>query len=156
VDGGSVAKLEGVKQAVIDAYPWVEVLEGMAIKVLRVAPDGGFTMMLRAQPGFELFTHRHLGEVHAHTIAGRWRYLEYDEVFEAGSYVYEEADSVHTLKVPDDVDGPTIVLFVVSQGQEILDADGELMSVETGETIDGYYRAALEEVGLSAPASLRA
>ncbi len=151
-----MAKLEGVKQAVLDAYPWVEVLEGMEIKVLRIASDGGFTMMLRAQPGFQLFTHRHLGEVHAHTISGRWRYLEYDEVFEAGTYVYEEADSLHTLKIPADVDGPTVVLFVVSQGQEILDDEGELMSVETGETIDGYYRAALEEVGVSAPPPLRA
>ncbi len=35
-----MAKLEGVKQAVLDAYPWVEVLEGMEIKVLRIASDG--------------------------------------------------------------------------------------------------------------------
>lgn len=150
-----MAELEGVKQAVLGAYPWVEVLEGMEIKVLRIASDGGFSMMVRFQPGFELFTHRHLGDVHAHTISGRWRYLEYDEVFEASSYVYEEADSVHTLKIPDDVEGPTVVLFVVDKGQEILDEDGELISVETGETIDGHYRAALEEAGMSAPPPLR-
>lgn len=151
-----MAKLKGVKQAVLEAYPWAEVIDGMEIKLLRIDPGGGFSMMIRCQPGFQLFKHRHLGEVHGFTLSGRWQYLEYDEVFEAGSYVYEDADSMHTLKIPDDAGEPAVIHFVVAKGQEILDDEGGILSVETGETIDAYYRAALEDAGLSAPAALGA
>ena len=151
-----MAKLEGVKQAVLEAYPWAEVIEGMEIKVLRVDPGGGFSMMIRCQPGFQLFKHRHLGEVHGLTLTGCWQYLEYDELFRAGSYVHEEAESVHTLKIPDDAREPAVIHFVVEKGQEILADDGEIISTETGESIDAYYRAALEDLGLSAPPALGA
>ena len=39
--------------------------------------------------------------------------------------------------------------------EEIMDDDGEVFSVETGETIDGHYRMALEADGKTAPPSLR-
>jgi len=61
--------------------------------------------------------HRHTGSVDAYTSAGRWHYLEYDFYVTAGSYLYEAANSVHTLHVPEDNEGDTDVCSSLSRGR---------------------------------------
>jgi len=50
----------------------------------------------------------------------------------AGSYIYEPANSVHTLDVPEDNEGTTNVLFVIEGALLNLDADGGIESVTDG------------------------
>lgn len=68
-------------------------------------------VMSRMAPGTRTCTHLHLGPVTGFTYQGRWRYLEYDWVAEAGSCIFEPAGSIHTLVVEGDE--PAIVLFHV-------------------------------------------
>jgi quercetin dioxygenase-like cupin family protein len=104
--------------------PWVEVTDGVELRLLRVTNDGsGYTALFRFAPGTRLPPHHHMGSVHAYTLEGRWHYLEHDWVAEPGSYVFEPAGSAHTLEVPAD-SPPAVVLFVVEGGMVILDDAG--------------------------------
>ena len=111
-------------------------------------------------------THHHFGEVHAYTISGRWGYREYDWEASAGTYVYEEPRSVHTLFVPEDGDEPAVVFFTISAGMmlfldtlpdEMLDQakdmniDVDQTLLQDGVTIDALYAAALEAAGEDYP-----
>ena len=51
------------------------------------------------QAGFEVATHRHTGPVWGYTKSGAWKYKEYEYVNRADSFLYEPANSVHTLAV---------------------------------------------------------
>ena len=62
----------------------------------------------------------------ASPLAGRWHYLEYDFYSTAGSYIYEPANSVHTLDVPEDNTEDTDVLFVIEGALLNLDPDGRV------------------------------
>lgn len=129
----------------VESLAWAEVLPGIHIRMLRVCDDGGgYTMMMRAEPGATLPRHRHLGDVHAITHRGRWRYDDYDWIAGPGTYVHELAGSAHTFHVPDDATEDAYITFVVEGPQEILDDDGSVASVESGATIAEYYRAFVE------------
>src|SRR5579864_6876274 len=93
-----------------DETPWVDTGVGVELKVLRVDPiHGTWTIRNRFAPGVVLQTHKHTGTVHGYTLSGAWHYLEYDFVSRAGSYIFEPANSVHTLAVPQANEGATDV-----------------------------------------------
>lgn len=146
----------GITSLVVDTdIPWVTFVEGVEMKLLRINEQSGqFSMLNRFQPGFATPTHYHRGPVHAYTLSGKWRYLEYDWTARAGDYVYEAADTCHTLVVPEDTEEPTVVLFVVEAVLEFLDEDGELMFVQDAESIHQMYRDALEEADLPYPEAI--
>lgn len=132
--------------------PWAEMWEGIELKVLRVGEKTGvYTVMTRFQPGIELPRHRHFGEVHAYTIAGTWRYKEYDWEAVAGDYIYEPPNSVHTLEVPADATEPAIVIFTIDKGMVLLGENDELLMIEDAQTVLGYYVGALEARGIAVP-----
>lgn len=143
----------GMTSLVKDAdIPWVTFVEGVEMKLLRInEKTGHFSMLNRFAPGFATPTHYHRGPVHAYTLSGQWRYVEYDWIAAAGDYVYEAADTCHTLVVPEETTEPTVVLFVVEDALEFLDEDGEPMFVQDAESIHQMYRDALEEAGLPYP-----
>ena len=139
-----------------DAAPWVGT-DGMELKLLRVDLDRGtWVIRNRFAPGVRLPVHRHTGAVEGFTLAGRWRYLEYDFESVAGSYIHEPAGSVHTLDVPADNDGPTDILFVIEGALLYLDEAGAVTSVVDATTMVPAYRAMCEAAGLAAPAVLGA
>src|SRR5262245_31225854 len=77
-----------------EALPWAEIQPGFEIKLLRIGEGSGtYTVVTRLAPGVSVPTHRHHGPVHAWTVAGRWRYREYDWVAQAGDYVFEPTNS---------------------------------------------------------------
>jgi 2,4'-dihydroxyacetophenone dioxygenase len=138
-----------------DSIPWGEVGGGFAMKLFRRGQaDGVYSMLNRFDPGFRAPKHRHLGEVHGYTLSGRWFYEEYDWVATAGDYIYEPADSVHTLKVPDDNPGPTIVFFTVAQGLELMDDAGNVFMVQDAPGMEMLYRVSLEKQGIAYPATV--
>lgn len=135
--------------------PFAELMEGVEVKMLRVgATTGTYTLMTRFAPGVQLPKHKHFGEVHAYTLAGRWRYLEYPWVAEAGSFVYEPVGSVHTLKVPDDNTEPTVVIFTIDKGMVLYDHDDQPFHIEDAVTLAEIYRGALDARGIPYPEAI--
>ena len=136
--------------------PWVPMGtldSGVEMKLLRVGKeDDVCTFMNRFQPGFQAPKHLHLGEVHAYTFEGCWHYLEYDWVSEAGDYVYEPPDTIHTLHVPEDNPGVTIALFTVAKGMDLYDDAGNVFMTQDNQGLEALYRLGLElKGGLSWP-----
>lgn len=138
---------------VLDDLPWAPWMDGLEAKVVRASiPTNEYTLLVRFSPGVQLPRHRHFGAVHAYTLQGRWHYLEYDWVAEAGTYVREEALGTHTFKVFDDNTEDTVVLFVMSGGLVLLDDDGAPWWYEDAETALDLYRSALEGMDEPFPA----
>jgi hypothetical protein len=135
--------------------PWADTGTGVLLKVVRYdALRGTWVILNRFKPGVQLQTHRHTGSVDAYTSAGRWHYLEYDFFITPGSYLYEAANSVHTLHVPDDNVGDTDVCFIIEGALLNLAADGSVESVMDGAgTLEAYY-ALLEAQGDPRPNGL--
>src|SRR5690606_33871323 len=95
-----------------DELPWATVDDGAELKVLQVDLARGLWIIRnRFQPGVQIPTHRHTGDVYGITHSGAWKYLEYDFVNRAGSWLFEPAGSVHTLTVPADNTEPTEATF---------------------------------------------
>ena len=132
--------------------PFVALGDGTHIQLLQVDVEKGlWVVRTRFEPGVTVPTHKHTGEVFAFTIAGRWKYLEYPEVNEAGSYLYEPAGSIHTLTVPDDVEGLTDVWFAIYGANLNLDAQGNVETVVDAGLIRDVYLGMCEAQGLPRP-----
>ena len=145
-------QLEIVRHVGDDDLPWADATGGVELKVLRVCQDTGvWVVRNRFQPGVRLQPHRHTGGVHGFTLTGRWRYLEYDFVNTAGSFIREPAGSVHTLVVPEDNTEPTDALFIIEGANLNLDADGNVESVTDGMSTLRAYTMLCEMQGLPAP-----
>jgi quercetin dioxygenase-like cupin family protein len=135
--------------------PWAEPFPGIELKVLRTGEGSGrYTPRTRFAPGTVLPKHVHHGEVHAFTLAGRWGYLEYDWESTAGDYVYEEPGSVHSLVVPADSEDHAVIQFVIDQGMDFLDADGNVFHSEDAESITKMYVDSLAAVGVHLPGGI--
>lgn len=135
-----------------EAIPWALMWEGIELKMLRVGEGSGtYTLMTRLQPGVELPKHRHFGEVHGFTHAGRWGYREYDWEAGPGDYLYEPPNSTHTLYVSPSSEGPAVITFVVDKGMVLLGENDEYLSIEDAWTITELYRAALANAGIPYP-----
>ena len=136
----------------VDDLPWADwwLLEA---KVVRVAEDlSSYTLMTRMPPGTRLPKHRHLGPVSGYTFQGTWRYLEYDWVAGAGSFIYEPPGSVHTLVVEGDE--PAIVIFEITGGLVLFDENDNVVGYEDAESARDRYFMALEAKGQPLPAAV--
>jgi 2,4'-dihydroxyacetophenone dioxygenase len=152
----SIASEEDVVRLVRpDDAPWADTGTGVLLKVLRFDRlHGTWVILNRFRPGVLLQKHRHTGSVDAYTSAGRWHYLEYDFHVEAGSYLFEPANSEHTLHVPDDNTEDTDVCFVIEGALLNLTPDGSVESVTDGPGILAAYYALLEAQGDPRPNGL--
>lgn len=137
--------------------PWVTVGEGVELKVMRVVEDRGIWVIRnRFAPGLQIEKHRHTGEVHAFTLAGCWHYAEYGIDYPAGSYIHEPANSVHTLTVNEQNEGPTDVLFIMQGSNLVLGEDGEtIIRVDDGQVTLAAYLAICEAQGHPEPPVVR-
>jgi quercetin dioxygenase-like cupin family protein len=137
--------------------PWVQVGDGIELKVLRVVRDTGvWVVRNRFAPGVSIPTHKHTGDVHGFTLAGCWHYAEYGIDYPAGTYIYEPAGSIHTLTVNADNREPTDVLFVMQGSNLNLAADGSIWRVDDGPAALAAYQAICEAKGLPRPPVLLA
>lgn len=138
-----------------DDAPWADTGTGVDLKVVRYdAARGTWVIRNRFRPGSRLQIHRHTGPVDGFTLSGRWHYLEYDFYSTAGSYIFEPANSVHTLDVPEDNTTDTDVLFVIEGSLLHLDPDGKVESTTDGPGIVEIYYALLEAQGTPRPNGL--
>ena len=132
-----------------DELPFAPVPDGTMLKVLQVREREGLWIIQTIFPaGYEVQTHRHTGPVWGYTVSGAWKYKEYDYVNRAGSFLYEPANSVHTLQCIED---GTDVWFHMYGANLNLDADGNVESVTDGRAVlEGYYLL-LEAEGIPRP-----
>jgi 2,4'-dihydroxyacetophenone dioxygenase len=147
-----MALTENVPTAVhigADELPWVDIGGGSKLKVIQVKESEGLWIVENIfQAGYEVQRHRHTGPVYAYTTSGAWKYKEYDYVNRAGSFLYEPANSVHTLQCVED---GTHVWFQMYGANLNLDAEGNVESVLDGAgTLEAYY-ALCEAQGLPRP-----
>ena len=132
-----------------DDLPWVDIGPGAKLKVLQVRVREGLWVVANIFPaGYAVQTHRHTGPVWGYTVAGAWKYREYDYINRAGSFLYEPAGSVHTLECVED---ETMVWFHMYGANLNLDSDGNVESVTDGAgTLAAYYMLC-EAAGLPRP-----
>ena len=121
-----------------DELPWAEIGDGNKLKVIQVKEREGLWIVENIfQAGFEVQKHKHTGPVWGYTVSGAWKYKEYDYVNRAGSFLYEPANSVHTLQC---IENDTQVWFHMYGANLNLDADGNVESVTDGSnTLLAYY-----------------
>jgi 2,4'-dihydroxyacetophenone dioxygenase len=147
--------LDVVRHVGDDDAPWVDTGIGVDLKVVRFDRNQGtWVVRNRFRPGTQLQIHRHTGPVDGFTLSGRWHYLEYDFYSTPGSYIYEPANSVHTLDVPEDNREDTDVLFVIEGALLNLDPDGKVESYVDGPAIVAAYYGLLEAAGTPRPNGL--
>jgi 2,4'-dihydroxyacetophenone dioxygenase len=138
-----------------DDAPWVDTGTGVDLKLVRVDLDSGtWVIRNRFRPGVQLQRHKHTGAVEGFTLTGRWHYLEYDFVSEAGSYIHEPAGSIHTLNVPEDNVEDTDVLFVIEGALLNLTPDGQVESVVDAAFMVEVYLGLCEAAGMGRPSGL--
>lgn len=132
--------------------PFVPLGDGSELQLLQCDVEAGLWVIRSRFPaGYRVQTHKHTGEVYAFTIAGSWRYVEYPQINTAGSYLFEPAGSVHTLIVPEDVEGITDVWFAIRGANLNLDADGNVEMVIDAGLIRDFYLGSCEQAGLPRP-----
>ena len=132
-----------------DELPFVDIGDGSKMKVIQVDAANGLWIVENVfQAGYEVQKHRHTGPVYAYTRSGAWKYKEYDYVNRAGSFLFEPAQSEHTLQVIED---DTQVWFQMYGSNLNLDADGNVESVyDAGFMRDAYFMLC-EAQGLPRP-----
>lgn len=78
--------------------PWVPFRPNVFIRHLSFdVRTNMYANVLWVKSGGMLGRHRHRGRVFGYTLEGSWRYLEYDWIARAGSYVQESPGAIHTL-----------------------------------------------------------
>jgi 2,4'-dihydroxyacetophenone dioxygenase len=111
--------------------PWVPFRPNVFIRHL--AFDVRMNMyanVLWVKTGGMLGRHRHRGRVLGYTLEGSWRYLEYDWIARAGSYVQESPGATHTLVS----DQGMKTVFWLNGSLEFVDEKGGLL-----ETLDVFW-----------------
>ena len=132
-----------------DELPFVDIGDGSKLKVLQVKEREGLWIVENIfNNGYEVQKHRHTGPVYAYTTSGAWKYAEYPYVNRAGSFLYEPANSVHTLQCIED---DTHVWFQIYGANLNLDADGNVESITDADGILQAYYALLEAEGIARP-----
>jgi len=114
-----------------DESPWVPFRPNVFIR--HVAFDVRTNMyanVLWVKQGGMLGRHRHRGRVFGYTLEGSWRYLEYDWIARAGSYVQESPGAIHTLVS----DQGMKTMFWLNGSLEFFDESDNLL-----ETLDVFW-----------------
>ena len=140
-----------------DALPWADNWAGDArirLKLLMADIEGQrFAVRMQFAPGVTVVPHKHTGEVHAMTLAGRWRYLDYPDSPDnvAGSYLFEPPGTTHTLQIDSDITEPTDVIYVIYGAMLHLDEAGAVIGVTDAESCLEEYPRLLREQGKPVP-----
>lgn len=127
---------------------------GVSLQLLQADVEAGtFAVRIRFAPGVQLPPHKHTGVVYAYTLAGDWCYLEYPNSpsNRPGSYLYEPPGSTHTLKVADDNEGLTDVIFVITGAMLVMDEAENVVAVLDAASHARDWPAALREQGKHVP-----
>ena len=133
-----------------DDLPMVRLGPGVSVQYLQVDLEHNIRVTRALlEPG--LRRHTHTGYVHAWTLAGSRKYIEYPDLNVAGCYLYEPSGSSHTLVVPPENREAADVIFIVHGGNVDHDEDGSIVSVTDAHSLLAVYLRACREQGLPRP-----
>ncbi len=76
-----------------EGMDWIATGPGKSFRPLRFEA-GGWTELMRLEPGSGVPLHRHSGEVHAYCLIGSREILGTGEIAGPGSYVYEPGGTI--------------------------------------------------------------
>lgn len=133
-----------------EELPYAEAGDGSAIQLLHVDLNANLWISkVRLPAGYRVVRHYHTGAVYAVTLKGRWYYEESPhQVNGPGSYLFEPANSVHTLCTPATQEGDTVVWFAVHGSNVSLDADGKPVAVMDAALAHEVYTGYCGALGL--------
>ena len=134
-----------------DENLWIPYVDGAWFQACQFnVTSGGFSNILRINPGAKLPPHYHVGSVHGYTIRGSWKYLEHDWVATPGTFIFEPAGEAHTLIVPPDAPEPMMTFFVLHGGLVYIDSveNGKVVGYDDGFTLLELARKHYRNVGL--------
>jgi quercetin dioxygenase-like cupin family protein len=132
--------------------PFVNTMPGVESQLVHVNLETGlWVTRVHLSPGYRSARHRHHGEVFAFTISGRWRYLEQEEVCDAGSYLYEPAGAIHTQHVLEDNPAPADIWFAVMGRNDDLDDAGNVIRTYGAPEVLARYVEACQRQGYGVP-----
>lgn len=97
---------------------WIPSAGGKSFKPLRFEA-GGWTELMRLDPGSLVARHRHTGDVHAFNLTGTRNILSTGEIVGPGDYVYEPAGNIDTWQAIGDE--PCIVHIKIAGAVQYLD-----------------------------------
>lgn len=134
-----------------DELEFVETSPGAWTKVLQVdVKQGLWIVMTKFEPGAKVPPHYHSGHVYAVTLQGSWFYKESPEaVCRPGSYLFEPAGSKHTIIIPEDQEGPTVVWFAIYGCNVDLDEHGAFDRIIDARVVLQGYRQMMGALGKS-------
>lgn len=130
-----------------DRLPWAENWSGdprIRLQMLMADIEGQrYAVRMQFQPGLLAVPHKHTGEVHALTLAGRWSYIEYAESPDnvPGSYLFEPPGTTHTLKIADDAVDITDIIFIIYGAMLHLGEDGSVIGITDAQSVIAEYTA---------------
>lgn len=152
--GGSEGpvSIEHAREAILierDDLPFISLPDGSEVQLLQVdLTNNLWIVRSRFKPGFCIDTHYHTGTVYAFTESGEWYYKEYPKLInKAGSYLFEPAQSVHTLTVSGDASEDAVVSFVINGCNINVDEKGNVTSIIDAQTILKIYRQLCQAEG---------
>jgi 2,4'-dihydroxyacetophenone dioxygenase len=134
-----------------DGMPWIPTGPGKSFRPLRFAA-GGWSELMRLEPGSTVALHRHTGEVHAFNLAGTREIFGTGERVGPGNYVYEPADTVDEWGAVGDQ--PCVVHIKVAGTIEYLDGNGQVIESVNAETQRAVYLAWCREHGVRPAAQI--
>ncbi len=78
-----------------DALPWLPLAPQVFVKVIKLVPEtGGFSVMIRAEPGGVLPRHKHLESAEIFIIKGEGEHRQTGH-YRPGDYVSERKGAIH-------------------------------------------------------------
>ena len=92
-----------------DDLPWLPLAPMVFVKVIKLDPEtGGFSVMIRAEPGASLPRHKHLESAEIYILKGEGVHPQ-TGAFRQGDYVSERKGAVHE-ELPFDVETELLMI----------------------------------------------
>lgn len=114
---------------------WIPTGQGKSFRPLRLEP-GGWSELMRLEPGSVVSLHRHTGEVHAYGLSGTRQVLGTGETAGPGSYVYEPEGTVDAWQAVGDQ--PCVLHLKITGAIQYIGANGQVT-----ETVDSASQRAV-------------
>lgn len=106
--------------------PWLPLAEKVFIRVLKTNREtGGFSVMIRAEPGGVLPRHRHVGEAEVYILKGQGNHPQSGD-FGPGDFITEPKGALHD---PVEFGEETELLMICDGPSEFLGEDGGVQHV---------------------------
>jgi hypothetical protein len=134
-----------------DEMAWIPTGGGKSFRPLRFEA-GGWSELMRLEPGSLVGLHRHTGEVQAYNLSGSRQILTTDELVGPGDYVYEPAGNTDSWQAVGDE--PCIVHIKVVGAVEYLNESGTVAGSADSATQRAIYLAWCEQTGTEPDATI--